>query len=219
MQPYFFPYAGYFRLLAAADTFVIFDDVQFPRRGRVHRCEIPGPGGAPEWLTLPLARKPRDTSIENLAFAANARAVLDRRLARLPWLADARGPWAERLRAHLYGPLDDVVGFLQDGIVLAAEALNLRPRLLRSSSLGIDRRLRGAQRVIAIVQALNGRTYINASGGRALYHASAFERRGLELKFLVPYPGPTGSILPTLVSGDLAALRAEIRQTTRLADA
>jgi len=71
MQPYFYPYAGYFRLLAAAEIFVIFDDVQFPRRGRVHRCEVPRPVGgsnsALEWLTLPLARQPRDTLIKDLA--------------------------------------------------------------------------------------------------------------------------------------------------------
>jgi hypothetical protein len=43
MQPYFFPYAGYFRLLQAADHFVLLDCVQFPRRGRVHRTQVPGP--------------------------------------------------------------------------------------------------------------------------------------------------------------------------------
>lgn len=218
MQPYFFPYGGYFRLLAAAETFVIFDDVQFPRRGRVHRCEIPGPGGALEWLTLPLARQPRDTLIKDLAFAANARAVLDRRLARLRWLAGAHGAWADRVRGHLHGPLHDVLGFVQDGIELTAEALNLRPRLIRSSSLGIDRRLRGVDRVIAIVQALNGRTYVNAPGGRTLYRAATFQQSGLELKFLVPYAGAHMSILPALIGGDVAALERDVRQSARLAD-
>ena len=37
MQPYFFPYLGYFRLFSQADEFVIYDCVQMPRRGRVHR--------------------------------------------------------------------------------------------------------------------------------------------------------------------------------------
>ncbi len=60
MQPYFFPYAGYFRLMSASDVFVVFDDVQFPRRGRVHRCEM-APG---RWLTLPLAPMPLDTLIK-----------------------------------------------------------------------------------------------------------------------------------------------------------
>jgi hypothetical protein len=40
MQPYFVPYAGYFRLFAASDLFVIYDCVQFPRRGWVHRNRL-----------------------------------------------------------------------------------------------------------------------------------------------------------------------------------
>jgi WbqC-like protein family len=217
MQPYFFPYAGYFRLLAAADTFVIFDDVQFPRRGRVHRCEAPGPAGALEWLTLPLARQPHDILIKDLAFAGDARAIFDRRLQRLPWLVNARGPWAEKVRVHLNGPLDDVVGFLERGIRLVADALGLQPRLVRSSALGIDRSLRAQDRVIAIVRALNAHSYINAPGGRTLYHAEAFHRHGLDLRFLAPYTGDHASILPALVGGDIAALRASVAAAPLLA--
>jgi hypothetical protein len=53
MQPYFFPYAGYFRLLAASDLFVIYDCVQFPRRGWVHRNKLVDASGEARWLTLP----------------------------------------------------------------------------------------------------------------------------------------------------------------------
>ncbi len=218
MQPYFFPYAGYFRLLAAAETFVIFDDVQFPRRGRVHRCEVPGPGGALEWLTLPLARQARDVLIKDLAFAAEARDAFDRRLARLPWLATTRGAWAERVRAHLFGPLDNVATFLETSVKLVAEALDLRPRLLRSSMIGVDRDRKGADRVIAIVRSLGAGVYINAPGGRALYRAADFQRNGLELKFLAPYPGARASVLPALIGGDVAALAQDVRRTARLVE-
>jgi len=209
MQPYFFPYVGYFRLLAAAETFVIFDDVQFPRRGRVHRCEVPGPHGALEWLTLPLARQPRETLIKDIVFTAGARDILDQRLKRLCWLADARGPWADRVRAHLYRPLDNLVGFLEAGLRLVAEALDLRPRIVRSSSFAVDPHLCGQDRVIALVHRLGGRTYVNAPGGRALYQDEAFSRAGLELKFLVPFAGSGCSILPALVTDVNNALKAQ----------
>lgn len=218
MQPYFFPYAGYFRLFAAAETFVIFDDVQFPRRGRVHRCQVPGPDGVMEWLTLPLARHPRKTLIRDLAFAAAAREILDQRLTRLRWLFNGRGPWADRVRAHLQGPLDSVVSFLEAGLRLVAEAVDLQPRLVRSSSFALDSRLRGQDRVIALVRALRGRTYVNAPGGRALYQVEAFSRAGLELKFLVPYAGDGGSILPTLVTASTESLRAQFRWQPQLLD-
>jgi WbqC-like protein family len=217
MQPYFFPYVGYYRLLAAAETFVIFDDVQFPRRGRVHRCEVPGPDGTPEWLTLPLARQPRDTLIGDLAFAAGARATLDHRLARLRWLDCTTGPWADRVRAHLFGPLERPCSFVEAGLRLVAEALELRPRLIASSTIHIDQSLRGADRIIAIGKALGGHTYVNAPGGRTLYSAAAFGAEGMALKFLAPYGGPSGSILPALM-GDIAALRIEVRRATSIAE-
>jgi hypothetical protein len=57
MQPYYYPYAGYFRLFAATDIFVILDDVQWNRRGRVHRFESKG-----KWITLPIKKTSRDTT-------------------------------------------------------------------------------------------------------------------------------------------------------------
>src|SRR3954454_12209438 len=85
MQPYFFPYAGDFRLFAAVDEFVIFDCVQFPRRGRLHRTEVAGTSDAPEWLTLPLARQPRDVRIADLSFAPDARRRLGEGLGGGAW--------------------------------------------------------------------------------------------------------------------------------------
>jgi hypothetical protein len=218
MQPYFFPYAGYFRLLAAAETFVIFDDVQFPRRGRVHRCQIRRLDGAMEWLTLPLARLSRETMICDLAFAPGARDILNQRLTRLRWLSAGRGPWADRVRAHLQSPLGSVVDFLEVGLRLVAEALDLQPRIVRSSSFALDSSLRGQDRVIALVHALKGRTYVNPPGGRALYQAEAFSGAGLELKFLAPYSGDGGSILTALVAAPAESLAAQVRQQTQFLD-
>lgn len=55
MQPYYYPYAGYFRLFAATDLFVIYDCVQWNRRGRVHRY-MANTG----WITLPIKKTNRD---------------------------------------------------------------------------------------------------------------------------------------------------------------
>src|SRR3954465_13729467 len=86
MQPYFIPYAGYFRLFAACDLFVIYDCVQFPRRGWVHRNRLADESGAGGWLPLRLEKTPQDTLIRDLRFAPNARDVLTRDLLRFPGL-------------------------------------------------------------------------------------------------------------------------------------
>ena len=143
MQPYFFPYAGYFRLMAVADHFVVFDCVQFPRRGWVHRCRVPSPAGGEEWLASPRALPARDTRIMDLRFAADAGAALAARSKRYPWLASGKGAAADALRQHLASPLDDVTSFLLDGLKLVSAALGVSPEITRSSALGLAPELRG----------------------------------------------------------------------------
>lgn len=211
MQPYFFPYAGYFRLLATADEFVIFDCVQFPRRGRVHRCEVPGPPGAIEWLTLPLAKVPREAKIRDLTFAADARAELTRRLEHLPWYRTAEGEAADRIRAHLAAPLPiSVVDFLEGTLRLAAALLNLKAEISRSSALSLAPALKSQARVIEIAKARGATQYVNAPGGRALYDERAFSAAGLGLSFLEPYEGRHRHLLPALMTRPLAEIAADV---------
>ncbi len=40
MQPYLFPYLGYFQLLKAVDVFVFADDVNFIKGGFINRNKI-----------------------------------------------------------------------------------------------------------------------------------------------------------------------------------
>jgi hypothetical protein len=216
MQPYFFPYAGYFRLFAAARTFVIFDSVQFPRYGRVHRTAVPGPGGAEEWLTLPLAYHALDTAIRDLTFAPAARATFDARLRRLAWVQAARGPSADRLRGYLAAPLCSVVAYLEAGLRLVAALLGFDVVLLRSSRLGLDPSLRGQARVIAAAAAVGARCYVNLSGGRGLYDEAGFAGAGMRLAFLPPYDGRYRHLLPALMTETADAVRADIDRTTRL---
>ena len=210
MQPYLYPYGGYFRLFACADTFVILDDVQFPRRGRVHRCELPTRGASPRWLTLPLARQPRDVRICDLRFASDARAALDARLRRVGSIGCALGPLARRVRDHLFGPLSTPAAFVEAGLHLVADALRLPARMVRSSELAVDSRLRGQARIIAIAESLGAMRYVNAPGGHVLYDVPTFAAHGIELRFLAPYDGRYRFMLPALLEADAAALRDDI---------
>ena len=155
MQPYFFPYGGYFSLLAKADEFVIFDCVQFRRNGRIHRTQVPSPHGGLRWLTLPIAYRPRDTLIQDINFADQARELLDQRLLAQEWLRDARGEGADTIRAYLHQPLSSFNAFLQAGLELAASMLRLPTKFRRSSELCLPPALRAQDRVIAIAKAMN----------------------------------------------------------------
>ena len=65
MQPYFIPYAGYFRLFQSVDLFVVYDCIQFARRGYVHRNQLPNFTDELSWITLPLAKAPQISKFQN----------------------------------------------------------------------------------------------------------------------------------------------------------
>jgi hypothetical protein len=216
MQPYFFPYAGYFRLFTRVEQFIVFDCVQFPRRGRVHRTEVPGSTGTSKWLTLPLTRQPRDTLIRDVAFSIDARARFDERVARLRWISSATGPTADRVRQFLYAPMVSVVDYVDASLRLVAAILRLDVTITRSSALDIDQSLRGEQRVIATAAAVGATHYINLPGGRSLYDPQAFARRGIKLAFLAPYDGRFFQMLPALLTEPPEEIRGDVLRTSIL---
>jgi WbqC-like protein family len=215
MQPYFIPYAGYFRLFAASETFVIYDCVQFPRRGWVHRNKLIDTSGAERWLTLPLVGAPQTVLIHELEFPLDAAELLSQRLRPFPMLQKAPKSAEPIIRAlmHVSGtPLLYIERLLKE----IAEYLHLPWNVLRSSSLKIPQSHRGQDRIIEIVRRLGARHYVNAPGGRDLYSRDTFAEAGIELSFMSDYAGPTCSVLNRIVQEDRDNVASEIRTTARI---
>ncbi len=210
MQPYFFPYAGYFRLLHMADHFLIFDCVQFPRRGYVHRCTLPQ--DHPVWLTLPLAKQALDKKIYELTFKKNARIILNQRLDSIEWIQKASSPIAIQLREYLYGPLPNVVDFLEQGLRLTAQILDIEIVISLRSEMNLDYQMKGQDRVLSAVQQLNGSHYLNSPGGRELYKTIAFSQAGIKLLFLNHYHGLFYNMLHALMTYPAEQIKTDILQ-------
>lgn len=216
IQPYFFPYAGYFRLFAAADTVVMFDCVQFPRRGWVHRNRFALANGELDWLTLPVAKADRDARIDELRFPADARARLKAALARFPTLDQASKSGHSLIEQLLDAVGSDVASYLCDLVQEVTVRLGIKRKILRSSELEIDPSLRAQDRVIAIVEAVGGTHYVNPSGGRDLYDGDTFLKHGLELRFLSPYEASMESVLSRLLVEPAESISSEIKHQTVL---
>ena len=215
MQPYFVPYAGYFRLLLAADLFVLYDCVQFPRRGWVHRNRLPDAHGDLQWLTLPLAKAPQSVAIQSLAFRPDAAAVLAEDMRRFPLLGPqsaASAGLVGSVRQIDGSPIDTIEHLLRQ----SADLLGLPWRAVRSSTLGIPAEVTGQDRILAITAAVGARRYVNPPGGRALYDPARFAAAGVELRFLPEHVGSYASILARLLQEPPGQVAAEIRANTRL---
>lgn len=197
MQPYFLPYAGYFRLLSGSDTFVIYDCVQFPRRGWLHRNKLRDAGGAEQWLTLPLKPAPQDVRIDALEFAPDAAAEFERRLR--PFPLDAASGAAATLLAEARRVEGRPVDYIARLLETTCGLLDVPWNVVRSSSLVLPEALRGQDRILEICRRLGASRYINAPGGRELYDAATFAAAGVRLQFLPPFDGAPGSILQRLL--------------------
>jgi hypothetical protein len=208
MQPYFIPFAGYFQLFAAADLVVLFDCVQFKRRGRIHRNLLRGPRDRTLWLTLPLTKQPRNTRIVDLRFRDGGADEFVTRCRFFDALnnpkPDAQAVAAACLRLD---PDRPVIDYLQATLQAVLGTLSLSPRILRSSSLGIPEGVKGQDRILEICRRLAARRYINVSGGTTLYDPAAFERSGIDLRFLGRFTASRFSILQDLHDHGAATAR------------
>ncbi len=210
MQPYFFPYAGYFRLFAAADVFVILDTVQFPRRGWVHRNRLPDRKGEAQWLTVPIAKAAREVLIQDVRLAEGAAGELADDTRRFP-LFDAAEVRGHPLVQAMLRPDAALVPYLTRLLEETCQTLGISCAVKKASELADTGDTRAQDRILEIAAGLRATHYVNASGGRELYDAAAFARRGIELRFFDPYQGSDWSILYRLMTEDPSAVAKEIR--------
>lgn len=195
MQPYFFPYAGYFRLFSLCDLFVIFDCVQFPRRGWVHRNCIQTENNK-MWFRLPLKKQPREIKIKDLCFHENAEKLWGKQFKKLSQIL----PINKNAKIKIFlselnnNPLNKIVESMQ----LCCEQLGISKEYVFSSQLNIPESIKGSDRIIEICKHFKAKQYLNLSGGRNLYDFSTFIKNDIQLQFLSPYSGNFQSLLPRL---------------------
>jgi len=209
MQPYFLPYAGYFRLMSGVDAFVVYDTVQFPRGGWVHRNRLLRHDGRPAWLTLPLASAPLHTRIHDLAFHERAHEFWRERVGPFHACVAPRGD-AVALAAEIGELPGSPVDLICRTLRCAARLLGFDVPFVMASSLAIPGPRDRLDSLVSICRELGATEYVNAPGGRSLYAVGDFARHGIALQFLPDYRGPEGSILQRLQDESAGALRREI---------
>jgi len=185
MQPYFFPYLGYFQLAAEADVFVFHDDVQYIKGGWVNRNLILK-DGHPSWLTLPVHRAAHDLAIKARRYQLEP-FVVSRVLRRID-AAYADAPNFESTYAVVRDIMTcgdaNVATFNARLIRSIAGRLGIQTTFAVSSDMQKDDRLKGQERVIDMCRRLGATRYVNPAGGRHLYRRDHFERVGIDLRFV-----------------------------------
>jgi len=218
MQPYFLPYMGYWQLMALADRFVVYDNIQYTKRGWINRNRFLR-AGADAYFTVPLKKDSDHLNVADREVADNYdRSKLLRSLEaayrRAPYFATAF-PVVERV---VQCPLRNLFEYVHHSLVVMADALEIRTPLILSSTIPIDHSLTSGRRVLALCKAMGADRYVNPIGGRDLYSKVDFDANAVRLEFLRPrsieYPQFGGSFVPNLSIVDVlmfnstAAVRA-----------
>lgn len=211
MQPYFFPYIGYYRLMASVDEILLFDTVQFPRRGWVHRNRIWLKTGW-VWVTLPLKKMPRETAISDLSFREpDLPGWREQQRARLQQIAlnDGLDPNEIPLPESRESPLS----YLERSLVWASGMLGIGCRITRCSDLDLSvSKLDAQEKILTLCRYQGATEYWNLGGGRCLYDHDVFDGNGIKLKFLTQRSDENyESLLGRLVKEDVLTLKAELR--------
>ncbi len=203
MQPYFFPYVGYFQLIAAVDVFVVYDNIKYVKSGWINRNRLLRNGEAATF-SLPLKGASDHLEVRDREIAADFRP--DKLLNQI------HGAYGQAPQFGRVFPLTRAHRALRRHAICSASCINRSARCANFSAsaprsefppgIGIDHSLRKQDKVLALCRALGAVSYVNAIGGMELYSPEDFRLDGIELRFVrsrpFEYPQLGAPFVPSL---------------------
>ncbi|MBT8334434.1 MAG: WbqC family protein [Deltaproteobacteria bacterium] len=203
MQPYFFPYIGYWQLLNAADRFVVYDDVNFIRGGWINRNRILI-NGKPSYITAALDHASQNKRICDIS-------LQDSPLWRTKMIKSIENTYRRSPFFSAVMPdIDEQIGcqainlaeFLVYHLNKMAKVLGINTEIVSTSRDYQNSNLAGQDRILDICRREGATSYINLPGGQALYDSKNFENANIDLCFLsmriAPYKQRTADFVPNL---------------------
>jgi hypothetical protein len=187
MQPYFFPYIGYWQLIHAVDRFVIYDDVNYIVRGWINRNRLLI-NGQPGYITVPLRQPSQNRRICDISLQPSP--VWRDKLVKSVEVAYRRAPYfvaafsvVERIIRY---EADNLSDYLVHQLRTLSVFMGIQTEFVPTSRCYGNDELSGQERILDICKREGATNYINPQGGQALYDRGSFIQNCLDLKFLVP---------------------------------
>jgi hypothetical protein len=188
MQPYLFPYLGYFSLISHTDLWVVFDSAQFIRHGWIERNRVLHPLAGWSYIQVPLVKHPQFTLIKDLRIRREE-------------------PWRERILAQLvhYKKVApyyaQVISLLKDALDTNLEGIAaldvhllemccryleipFRYSIFSTSSIRDFKANSPDEWALQTAKAVGATEYINPPGGISFFDNAKYESAGVQLTFL-----------------------------------
>lgn len=185
MQPYLFPYIGYFQLINLCNTYVILDDVNFINKGWINRNRILV-NGSDHMFTVPLEDASQNKLISEINIQKDEKWKI--KFLKLIQMSYAKAPQFKLIfplieQAILFEERN-LSSFILNAQNLVNDYLNIQTKIITSSSVYKNNELKGQERILDICVKENTNRYINPLGGIELYDRKRFAEKKIDLYFL-----------------------------------
>lgn len=185
MQPYFFPYIGYWQLIYAVDKYVIYDDVNFIKGGWINRNRILN-NGAVQYINIRLMGASSFKHINQIN--VNQERVIIEKTKKTLWNAYHRAEQFETIYPLITNVLEcgicNLANYLEYSIRKVCDYLEIDTEIFLSSQIKKNDTLKGKDKIIDICKKFDAYAYYNAIGGSELYNFDEFKDEGITLAFL-----------------------------------
>ena len=204
MQPYLFPYFGYFQLIESVDEFIFFDNVNFQKKGWMNRNRLRNKNGD-MIFSMPVKKASQnklinDLLINNLAdFERMLLLKIGHHYSKAIYYGYVENLLLDIFRTFAGKTLSDFNTFTTK---ILANELGIATKFTYSSDLSFDLNGTGQKKILSICKTLETDIYINLPGGLHLYDSSAFAENNIKLEFLnvnlSPYDQGYKDFIPSL---------------------
>jgi hypothetical protein len=193
MQPYLFPYLGYFQLIHSVDTFVFYDDVNYIKNGWIDRNRILV-NGAPSYFKVPLVEASSFKLIDEIEINYS---IYDRWLNTLNKTIDhsyKKSKYYERTKSLMFDVLgrrySSIAELAMESTVATMNCIGVKTEFCSSRSKHSNTKKGRQDRLIEICTKEEASVYINPIGGADLYSHEDFIAKGIQLMLLSPTLSP-----------------------------
>jgi hypothetical protein len=190
MQPYFMPYIGYFQLINSVDQFIIYDNIQYTKKGWINRNRILV-NGKDQLITLPIKKDSDYLDVVKRELSESWGKDKNKMINMIK-SSYGKAPHFEEtfelISKCLNNPEENLFKFIYDSIILINSYLDIKTPITISSTIDINHTLKSQDKVLSLCKAQNANVYINSIGGVELYDKETFKQNGIKLNFIKSNP-------------------------------
>lgn len=185
MQPYLFPYVGYFQLIHAVDKFVLLDDVNFINKGWINRNKILV-NGKENLFTIPLENASQNKLIKDINISSEPK--WKGKFLMTLTMAYKKAPFFNDVMPIIDSIMNSEENNISKKIFFSLQKINgyleIKTIIEESSSKYQTVDLKAEDKIISICKQEKATEYINPIGGTELYDKAKFDSEGIQLYFI-----------------------------------